>query len=201
MSLRPDYCTSDELKAFRTIEDALDDVQIGLMVTAASRAVDRFCNRPFGSAAQTRYYTARWDPALCRWVVDTDDIPTTTGLTVTYDSLEDESYADAVTVYTLAPANAVANDRPWNKIVIGRTSPVTVSARVDAIKVVGTFGWTSVPTPVKTATLLLANRFFMRRSAEFGIAGEGDFAIRLQDKTDPDVATMLRPFRKVWGAA
>ncbi|KOX13339.1 hypothetical protein ADK67_44215 [Saccharothrix sp. NRRL B-16348] len=201
MAWKPDYVTVLDLADYRRVEDNVDNIEMQYAIAAASRAVERFCNRQFGSAAQTRYYTAGWDPALCKWVVDTDDIPTTTGLTVTYDSLNDGTYADAVTVYTLGPLNAVADGKPWNKIVIGATSPVTVSARVDAIKVVGTFGWTSVPTTIMQATLLQASRFLMRREAAFGIAGEGDASVRLLDRVDPDVAQMLRPYRKVWGAA
>jgi hypothetical protein len=203
MALRPDYCTSAELKSYRRIEaaDTEDDSELGLAITAASRAVDRFCGRPFGSAAQDRFYTARWDTGLGRWVVDTDDIASTTGLSITYDSLRDGTYADAITVYTLAPANAVADDKPWTRIVVGATDPLGVGAVPDGVQVSATFGWASVPTTVKTATLVQASRFLMRRDSPFGMAGEGDFQIRLLDRVDPDVAAMLRTYRKLWGAA
>jgi hypothetical protein len=195
MAWSPDYCTSAELKAYRHIEDAVDDAQIGLVITAASRAVDRFCDRQFGSAVQTRRYTPRWDKSLCRWAIDVDDVMTVVGLEVDYDSAGDGTYSTAVTDFELYPQNAAADGRPWSKVV------VKSGAGSQRVEVTATFGWTAVPTPVKTATLLQASRFLVRRDAPLGIAGSDDSQIRLLDRVDPDVAAILRPYRKVWGAA
>jgi len=41
MAWAPDYITSAQLKAYLRIDDTVDDAQIALAVTAASRAVDR----------------------------------------------------------------------------------------------------------------------------------------------------------------
>jgi hypothetical protein len=192
----PDYITTAELKAFREIEldDTVDDVQIGLAITAASRAVDRFCGRQFGSAEQDRYYVASRDPShyYHQWYADIDDIQTTDGLVVSVDTDGSGAYSDVLTDSILAPLNAEADGKPWTKIALSRSGNVKVHA---------TFGWTDVPASVKQATLLQASRILMRRDAVFGIAGSGDSQLRLLDRVDPDVASVLRPYRRVWGAA
>ncbi len=57
-----DYCTVDELKAQIDLEDAAGDdtLMLTAIITAASRAIDNFCNRPKGfvadAAASANYY-------------------------------------------------------------------------------------------------------------------------------------------------
>jgi hypothetical protein len=52
---------------------------------------------------------------------------------------------------------------------------------------------------VHTATLLQGGRLYTRRSALFGIAGspESGSEMRLLSKVDPDVAVMLRGYRRI----
>jgi hypothetical protein len=52
-----------------------------LAIEAASRAVDKACNRRFGLVAspEARIYTAEYHRTLGRWVIDVDDVQTTAG--------------------------------------------------------------------------------------------------------------------------
>lgn len=204
MAWAPDYCTSAELKAFVRITDTDDDAQVALAVTAASRAIDRATNRQFGSSAapEDRFYTAEWDRNRLRWTVNIDDLMTTTGLTVHYDSDESGDYADMVDVFQLKPVNAAANGRPWTQIVVSPNSATTPGGIEDGVEVHGTFGWSAVPTTIKEACLLQASRFLSRRDSPFGVAGSPDIGseMRLLPKLDPDVALAVRPYYRWWGA-
>lgn len=193
----PDYATTQELKDYLRIGDAVDDVQIALAITAASRAVDRHTNRQFGlvAAPEARKYTASWDRVLCRYVVPIDDLMTVAGLAVT-------APAGAITVYGPKPVNAAAEGRPWTRLVVDPTSPVKPTTVEDDITVTAQYGWTTVPATVKQATLMQASRLFKRRDAPFGVAGSPDVGseLRLLAKVDPDVAVVLGPYIRWWGA-
>lgn len=197
MTWAPDYATTAELKAYLRIGDAVDDAQIALAVTAASRAVDRHTNRQFGliDAPEARKYTARWDAHLRRYVVDIADLMTVVGLTITTE-------AGTVDGYDLKPANAAVESFPWTRFVVKPESLVKPSLEEDGVTVTAKYGWTTVPAAVKQATLLQASRFFKRRDAPFGVAGSPDVGseLRLLAKVDPDVAVALGPYMRWWGA-
>jgi len=198
MAWAPDYVTSTELKAYLRISDAVDDAQVALAVTAASRAVDRHTNRQFGlvAAPEARTYTARWDRDRCRYVVDIDDLMTVTGLTVTGE-------AGAIDVFAKQPGNAALEGRPWTRLVVDPTSTTLPTLKEDGVTVTARFGWTAVPVAVQQATLLQASRLFTRRNAPFGVAGSPELGseLRLLAKVDPDVAVVLGPYTRWWAAA
>lgn len=197
MAWAPDYVTATELKAFLKIGDTVDDAELGFAITAASRAIDRAANRQFGlvAAPEARKYTARWDSDRGRYVVDIDDLMTVTGLTVTGE-------AGAIDVFAKQPGNADLNGTPWTRLVVDPTSATLPTLKEDTTTVTARYGWTTVPTAVKQATLLQASRFFKRRGAPFGIAGSPELGseLRLLAKVDPDVAVVLGPYTRWWGA-
>lgn len=188
MAWQPDYVTTADLKAFIGITDSVDDARMAYAVTAASRSIDQFCNRQFGllAAVQDRVYTAHWDVALGKYVVDVDDVMTTTGLVVTG--------AAAITDYTLRPSNADLNGRPWTRIILNSGGRVTL----DGITVTAKFGWTTVPVTVQQAALVQAMRLFKRKDSPYGIAGSPEIGseMRLLAKVDPDVAVVLSPYQR-----
>jgi hypothetical protein len=65
-----------------------------------------------------------------------------------------------------------------------------------SVEVQGVFGWSSVPTAVKQATILLAMRQFKRYDSPLGVAGFGDIGAIRVGRTDPDVQALLAPFMK-----
>lgn len=204
MAWAPDYCTAAELRQFVRISDGADSSALDGAIAAASRAVDRFANRQFGvlSVAAARYYTGRYDSSRCRWVVDIDDLMTTTSLVVAVDDDADLTYGGTVTDYRTVPLNAAANARPWTQLVFNATSTVLPTSTVDEVKVTALWGWTAVPTAVKTATLLQASRFLARRDSPYGISGSPETGgeLRLLARLDPDVEMALGPYRRWWGA-
>lgn len=193
MTWAPDYCSVDALSSYRGIDDTVDEAELALSVTAASRAVDQETGRQFGSvAAEERVYTARPDYERGYWVVDIDDVMDATGMTVTIDG-------DTVATYQLEPRNAPQKGRPWTRIVFTSDSEHKPSRGDHEVAVVAPWGWTEFPGTVVEATKLQANRWATRRDAPFGVAGSPDVGseVRLLAKVDPDVAVALRPYRRI----
>lgn len=194
----PDYVQASELKDYLRVDDTVDDVQIGLAITAASRAVDRAAARQFGQVAalEDRVYTAEWDRHRCRWLVTIDDLQDVTGLVVEVD-------AGVITAYTLYPVNAAKKGRPYELLMVDKAATVTPAGGEHVVTMTAKWGWTAVPNTVKEATLLQASRFAKRRDAPFGVAGSPELGseLRLLAKVDPDVAVMLSGYQRWWAAA
>jgi hypothetical protein len=190
MAWAPDYVTVPVAREYITRHtETVDDVQIALAVTAASRAVDEHCNRQFGQVtpAQERRYTATYDYERRRWVVDIDDLQDDTDLVVTVDG-------EAVTDYTLEPVNAVLDGKAWTRLVVSCDSAVQPTGADNEVAATAPWGWSAVPAQVELATLLQSNRLASRRESPFGIAGSPDTGseLRLLARVDPDVAVSLR---------
>src|SRR5687767_4387975 len=111
MAWAPSYATVDELASYLRIDDEVDNVELGLALTAASRAIDEHTNRQFGliDTPTERFYAARPDYESGRWVVDVDDYQTATGLAVEVDG-------DVVATFSKEPVNAAADGRPWTRV-------------------------------------------------------------------------------------
>jgi len=192
MAWAPDYATTAELKAFCRVTDSIDDVQFALAVTAASRIVDSFCGRQFGKVSMSTSWTfpVEYDRHQGGWVAVIEDLSSATGLVVTVAGT-----AVASTDYTLGPARSPDKSRPYSTVLLTDYAE-TVTMASDA------WGWASVPTPIKQATLLQGSRLMVRRDSPFGVAGSPDTGgeLRLLARVDPDVAVVCRPYRRVVSA-
>lgn len=205
MAWAPDYATAAQLKSYVGILEAnLDEAEIALAITASSRAIDRACSRQFGlvDTVEDRYYTPRWDKRLCRWVIEIDDLMTTTGLLVNADLDDDATYDDTIDQYALKPVNSAPKGRPWTQIVVHPSSSVLPTNRQDSVEVTARFGWTAVPDAITQACLLQASRVFKRKEAPFGVAGSPEYGseMRLLAKVDPDVEVIIGPYKRIWAA-
>lgn len=193
MAWAPDYVTLTALKVYMQITDTVDDADLAVAITAASRAIDDHCNRQFGkvSAAEARVYTARPDYERGVWVVDIDDLDDVTGLIVLVAG-------NAVTSYTLEPVNGVLKGKVWTRLVISTDSSVQPTGIANEVNITGKWGWTTSPVSVGQAGRLQASRFFSRRESPYGIAGSPDQGseLRLLSRVDPDVGVSLRGYRR-----
>ncbi len=207
MAWKPDYVTTAEAKSYFRDAGSADDTLIGACITAASRAIDHRCHRQFGltGSAAARVYThvsgTRIDG---RTALAIDDVQTTTGLAVAIDS-GSGVFGTALTSGTdfdLWPWNAAADGKPWTHVVLRPTAAAWFPCSARGVQVTANFGWTTVPTLVKQACLIQTSRFVMRRESPWGIAGSPDLGneMRLLEKLDVDVALMLAPLVRVWGA-
>lgn len=169
---------------------AADTARLTGASKAACRAVDTSCSgairRQFGSANGTRKYRVR--ATRSGYVAEIDDLQTVAGLTV---------LADGVAVasgWELRPLNALEDGKAYTRIVL----PVAACQ----VEITATpWGWTTVPDVVVEASLLQGSRFYMRRVAPFGVAGspQDNSEVRLLERVDPDVAVMLRGYRRSKG--
>jgi hypothetical protein len=187
---KPDYISTADLKLYLDIGDVVDDVQLATWCTAASRAIDKRCNRQFGQLAAPAARTYRRPPVFSMetalWELEIDDVQDATGALV-----NGVAYASAAAV--LLPDNAPADGLPWTRL--GFTTCPTVSYPGAPVTNVVTmrWGWTATPAQVVGAAKLQANRWNARRRSPYGVAGSPDQGseIRLLARLDPDVATSL----------
>lgn len=193
MSWEPDYITPTELKDYVRNVESDDDAEVAMAITGASRAIDLHCNRQFGvdTAPTTRLYRSKLVSPSCRRV-KVDDIMTIDGLLVQTNEDTPRTLS-----YTLAPVNNLVKGKPYTEI---RLYSYVPPVGWEDVMVTATFGWTSVPVPVKQACAIQANRFLARREAPFGIAGSPDQGseMRLLARVDPDVGVNLMKYVRWW---
>lgn len=196
------YATLAELKGYVGITDTADDVTLQLALDAAALQVDQFCDRTFAADASptVRYYSPT-DPGR----LDIDPISTLTGLIVATDENGDGTYETTWTIntdYRVEPVNAGAAGQPWTWLTALGTRWFPRLQYRPGVSVTARFGWPGgvAPAAVKQATLLQASRLWKRKDAPFGVAGSVEFGseLRLLAKLDPDVESLLRPYRRHW---
>jgi len=164
--------------------DTLQDGDVDDALSSASDAINQFTGRQFGQAseASTRTYVA--GPSG----VDTDDFWTTDGLLVNGSS----------TTYALEPANGIVNGVPgwpYSRLVSpynGHPIYDSGSMFVLAVEVTARWGWARVPSSIKSACLMLAADTLKSKDAPFGVAGFGDYVVRV--RANPKVAELLAPY-------
>jgi hypothetical protein len=192
---KPDYATLPEGKAFLRIGDTVDDVEIALWITAASRGIDASCNRQFGQEAAPVARTYERAPLLNYatglWELEIDDVQDTTAMTV-------NGVALASSGATLLPRNAATDGRPYTRIGFTIWPIISYPGMPITNVMVARWGWTAFPAEVKAGVRLQINRWAFRREAPQGVAGSPDVGseIRMQAKLDPDVIKMLGPVRR-----
>lgn len=195
MAWKPDYVSVNEAREFLQISDSMDDTQLGLAITAASRVIDRATNRQFGKvdSAELRRYTAFWDRRRGFWIINIDDLMNDMGLTVT-------TPGGTIDSYDLEPINAPQNGLPWTRIVVKNDSTVRPTGQDHEISITALWGWTDTPTSIKEAVLMQLNRFHARRTSPFGVAGSPDMGaeLRLLERLDPDVKVIIGPYIRWW---
>ena len=193
MPWAPDYVTLAEARAFERIDptDTLDDAELQMWITAASRGVDHACHRQFGQldAPAAFTYTSRdvyYDVARDVWVLAVDDLPG--NATALVDG-------DAATVSGYEPANAVAQGWPRTRVTFAGDTWTHLPGQ---LVLTAAWGWPAVPEAVKGAVKLQLSRWSARRDSPYGIAGSPDQGseLRLLARLDPDVAVLLAPYQR-----
>lgn len=200
----PDYATLPEAREYVTKHSStVDDSFIALDLTTASRAIDRTTGRQFGliDIPSQRFYTPYFDRRRCRWVIEFDDLQTTVGFVPMLQDVNGDDVG-AVNDYVLEPRNAPAKGRPWEALVVRPSSAFQPTGLTDQAAFTGRWGWTAIPDPIKQATLLQTNRFTIRRSSPYGVAGSPDEGseTRLLARLDVDVAVAVGAYRRWWAA-
>lgn len=199
MAITDGYATLAQVKAALRITDTIDDSLLELNIEAASREIENFCERKFTKTTATRVYMPQDS-----FTVQIDDLASLTTLkTSSTGETFDTTWGE--TDYQLEPLNGIAGglSQPYTRIrAIGGFlfplwDPLNVNAHEATVQVTGVFGWDSVPTAITQATVLYAMRIYKRLDSPLGSMGMGDMGIIHVRSIDPDIASLLAPFRKV----
>ena len=195
MAVTNGYCTLADVKAALRLQDTVDDVLLENSINSASRMIDQYCNRYFysGQAGEVRYYQAN-DGFTC-WIDDAQTITEVKTASVDptiYDTTWD------VSDYQVLPINRIANGGYYPITALTATDNYLfpVWADIALVKVTGTFGFPSIPEPIKFAAIIQASRLYKRLESPLGVAGVSDIGImRVGANIDGDVAQLINPFR------
>lgn len=178
------YCSVEELKSRLAVGDTDDDFEAMLAVQSACRSIDDITGRYFWRGTDTRTYV----PTDTTWH-DVDDL-------VSISSLKTDDDADGVfeTSWTTANYQLLVAPGKYNVSRKGEQWPYTIIkaigtfwpvpnpyGRANLIQVTGTFGWPAVPSAIHQASLIAASDLFKIKDAPFGIAGSGEFAVRVRE--------------------
>lgn len=200
MAITNGYTTLQEVKSILRITDALEDTLLERCIESASRHIDRYCERSFTAGSATRVFAPN-DSYLC----EIDDLISVTTIKTSTDAdgVYDTTWASDD--YQLEPLNAISGGvySPYTRIrAVGDYLFPTInwpeSQGEATVEVSGTFGYgTAIPTDVIQACNLLAIREFKRYDSPLGVAGFGEIGVVRVSRTDPDIESLLAPFRKL----
>jgi hypothetical protein len=190
------YCTLAQVKSQLGISDTLADEALALSIESASRMIDAECNRVFfASGTATARVFATEDDYSC----DVDDLTVITEVATDDDADGIFETVWATTDYQTEPLNGLAGGNPFPvtrlRAIGSRLFPT--AGREALVRVTGTYGFTPVPAQVTQACVLQAARLWKRADAVFGVAGFGDLGAVRVSRTDPDVAALIAPFKKI----
>lgn len=198
------YVALSEFKAAIGIgtADTTDDTALQSVLDATDALIDNYTDRRqgFGTASETRYYTAD----DFKYVL-IDDLVSITALTT--DDNGDGTYPTtwtAGTDYNLAPGNAALDGWPYTEIDASVTYPRSFPKGVyRGVKVQGVFGWPAVPNAVKQAAIIQAGAVWSSRTSPFGIIGSADLGgiLRQTRALHPEAQVLLDAYRRREGLA
>lgn len=221
-----DYCTAAEIKyqIQAYIPNIENDTAIAAMITAASRAIDNFCNRPDGFVALPSA-TARVFPGTGGYAQMIDECVAITAVN-TKTAPNETTYANVWTVadwipfsgdplypnYNTLPYDAImtAGNGSYPLFMNGRYGGLRgfrpddyegVSERnLPTVQVTAKWGYAvAVPEPIKQACIIEVSRWFKRaQSAWADTLANGDFGMMMYQKSlDPAVKMLLEYGRYV----
>lgn len=190
------YATLADLKQIRPSPTGNTDIDAAMLraLNTASRRIDRMCGgRQFWleKVASQRVFRpqGRIVPADGgEWLI-VDDIGDPTGMIV---ETGDGITWTAVTNFETGPENAIAYQTPITKL-FRRLMPWTHWSLVPnaQVRVTALWGWPIIPDEVVQATLILANRLYMRKDSPEGVLGPSDWGVVRVGGRDPDVSELL----------
>lgn len=194
MAITNGYATLAQVKAAMRITDNVDDDLLETAIESASRQIDGHCERRFYTTATTRIYTPN-DSFIC----EVDDLVSITSLKTSSDVDGSFDTTWASTDYQLEPLNGIAGGMDVSYTQIRATGDYLfpLSGGEATVQVIGTFGWASVPSDIEQACIILSQRQYKRYDSPLGVAGIGDIGIIRVSRIDPDVASILAPYRRL----
>jgi len=197
MPITNGYATLATVKAAARITDAVDDTLLELAIESSSRLIDGHCQRHFYvTSSESRLFAA--DNSYACTIDDVAGTAITVQTSSGIDGVFDETWA----------ANDVQLE-PLNRMSAGLRFPISRLIAVNdylfpvdpqgeaAVKVTAVFGFgTAIPVDVQQACVLMSLRQFKRYDSPLGVAGFGDMGAVRVSRIDPDIQSMLAPYRR-----
>lgn len=186
------YIDTEDLKATLGISNTdFTDDDLDRAAPAASGIVDAITGRTFDkdNADSTRYFAPE-DLTLLR----IDDMVTLTSVAIDRDNdgTYEETWVEG-TDFRKGPPNAAAKSEPftWLEAINGQTFRTSGGY----VKIVGKFGWPSVPAEIVQATGIIASKLLRRsREAPFAVVFDASGGSSFIGRNDPEVRALLARF-------
>lgn len=203
MAISNGYATLSDVKAALRITDTVDDALLEISIEAASRQIDGFCERVFTQATATRIYRP-----TDAFTVDIDDLQTLTTLKTDSNGNGTFDITWSATDYQLNPLNGISGGirSPFTQIkatgqyLFPIYEPRNVNANEASVQIAGVWGFSTIPTAIRQATIILSMRQFKRYDSPTGVMGFGDLGVMRVGAVDPDIQALLQPFRRMFVA-
>lgn len=197
------YATLQDVKAAARITDSIDDSLLEIAIESSSRDIDAYCERVFfntGATAVARVYIPQ-----DIYLLETDDIISVTSIKSDTTGEGGFNQTWAATDYQLEPLNGIAGGipTPFTRIrAVGDYlwpiyEPRDINAGQASVEVTARFGFASVPTAIKQATILASLRAYKRYESPTGVLGFSDIGVVRVGRLDPDVERLVSPYRKI----
>ena len=199
------YISAADLKSYIGLTGSGQDTNISNAITAASRQIDRICNRRFwqDSSVQVKTFTP-----ISNIFLEVPDISTTTGLIVKLDTTDDGSYDKTLTINTdfiVMPTNPIllgtgsGEHKPYTetRILNTRSSERFDPSIINNVQITAKYGFAIVPEAIEQATRIQALRLFKRKDTPYNVFGNDETGtIELFNKFDPDAMALLKDYRR-----
>jgi hypothetical protein len=185
---------SDAITPSGVMVDAARNARYQLALDVASTAIETDCGRVFTSASATKTLISKGG-----YVLPVPDLVSAT--TIKTDEDDDGIFETTLLAvdYELGSWNELRTDWPyeWVNRIDDQWPIPTPGGRRKLIEITGTWGWSSVPNPIKQACLLMAARQVARGNASLGVQGVSDFGPFSIRSTDPDYQALIGPYKIV----
>ena len=185
---------SDAITPSGQMVDATRNARYQLALDTASAMVDQDTGRVFTSTVATKNLTSNGGARLL-----IPDLVSAT--TVKADDDGDGFYETTIAAsgYELGSFNETHAGWPYQWLTrLDDTWPTPdFAGRTKLVQIAGTWGWASVPSAIKQATLLMAARQVARGNASLGVQGVSDFGPFSIRNTDPDYVALIAPYKVI----
>lgn len=195
------YVGLEEMKDRLGITDPSDDYAMQAAIATSAGWVNEYCGRTFNRVTEARTYQP-----VNVWTLDIDDLVDDPSIAVSVDQDGDGVYEQPWTrgtdyVLRYGPgrynANVTGVARPFRQLQVlssGKWLPFTWPySHQDRVRILGPWGWPSVPWAVAEANRILAADIFKMKDAPFGISGVTDIGV-VHVQANPWLVELLRAY-------
>jgi hypothetical protein len=202
MAITNGYCTRADLKLALAIgpSDSVDDNVLDDIITTTSRMIDDYTGQFF---YQITGGTAYYEPEDYE-EVQFDPLTSITSIQIDTDGDGTWETTLAASEYILEPVNAAMFGKPFTSLELAPLTTVALPAGLDrGVKIIGNFGWSAIPLPVRQACIIASSHLYEARKAYLGVIGNNDTGgvVRLSQRLHAEAALLLEPYRDYSGMA